>query len=703
MTDISSTRSSEPKDPEVIDVLFLEDRPDDADLLARQLEDAGYGLTWRRVDSREDFVEALGAEPDVVIADYNLPGFDGLEALDLHLAQGGRVPFILVSGVLGEEVAVEAIRRGAADYLLKDRLRRLPTAVARALEEQRLRERGRLADERIRALVSHGSDIAAVLDTDFRFAFMSPSVEQILGYHPDEYVGSPVTEMMQQHVHPDDLELALSAPRALEAGHQVHHEVRIRHKDGGYRWFSIKLSDHFDDPAVRGAVCNMTDVTEHRHIEAELEHQALHDSLTGLPNRALLHDRIEQALGRTRRSGRPVAVLFVDLDRFKDVNDSLGHVAGDQLLIEVAGRLAKGMRETDTVCRFGGDEFVIVVEHLPPFQTPRSLGERILGLLEKSFQIDSAEVYVTASIGIAVSDDGQEEADTLLRDADSAMYRAKEKGRNRCEVYETVMHARATRHLDLAGSLRRALPEDELEIHYQPIVSLDGRDIVGFEALLRWHSTEHGNVPPVEFIPIAEETGLIKQIGKWVLDETCLGVARWIDGLAPCVSVNISPVQLAEPGLVDHVREAITASGVAPDDLCLEITEGALVHDPEAALHVVDSLKELGVRLSIDDFGTGYSALAYLKRFPIDLMKIDRSFVSGLGVDPTDESIVSVVVEMAAALGVKVVAEGVETEEQRDWLHERGCHYAQGYLFGRPAPATDWDKAAVAKVRARLV
>jgi diguanylate cyclase (GGDEF)-like protein len=442
---------------------------------------------------------------------------------------------------------------------------------------------------------------------------------------------------------------------------------------------------------------------ERKAFEERLAHHSMHDPLTGLPNRLLFLDRLGQAIARCVRTRSSVGVAFLDLDRFKNVNDSLGHDAGDELLVAVARELESVIRPGDTVARFGGDEFTVLCEDLPS-DTAREqtigIAERLLAAVIRPVVVRGTEMYIGASVGIALATSGEERPEELLRDADAAMYHAKEAGRGRVEVFDDAMRARALTAHATENALHRALERDEFRLFFQPIVNLSDARCVGAEALLRWQHPERGLLPPAEFVPLAEETGLVVQIGWWVLEEAARNAARWqLEQSEPfLVSVNLSARQLAQPDLAERVAAVIAETGVRPSSLCFEITESVLMDDAEAVLDLIARVRSLGVQFSIDDFGTGYSSLGYLKRFPVDSVKIDRSFVSGLGSDPGDAAIVSAVIGLAHALGLRVTAEGVETEEQLMALIALECDEAQGYFFSPPQPAPDL-RGLVARTR----
>jgi diguanylate cyclase (GGDEF)-like protein len=435
-------------------------------------------------------------------------------------------------------------------------------------------------------------------------------------------------------------------------------------------------------------VCVSRDISERKSAELELAHRALHDGLTGLPNRTLFLDRLGQSLRRSRRRERGVAVLFLDLDRFKVVNDSLGHKAGDRLLVDVAMRLSSALRPSDTLARFGGDELTLLCEDIGDPNDARAIAERLLATFAEPFAVSDGEAFLQASIGIAISRDGFETPEDLIRDADAAMYRSKERGHG-VELFDEAMRQDVRDRLAMESALRRGIDRGELRLHCQPLVSLADARIEGFESLVRWEHPERGLIPPGSFIPLAEETGLIVPLGAWVLREACATLRRIHDetGLERLqVSVNVSPRQLQQPDFVGQVRAALDDHDLAPGCLVVEITESAIME--AGAATILRALKDLGVRLAMDDFGTGYSSLAHLRRFPLDVIKVDRSFVAGLS-DGQGSSIAGAIVSLAHALGLRTVAEGIEDDDQHRAVLALGCDLGQGFLFARPMPADD--------------
>jgi len=549
----------------------------------------------------------------------------------------------------------------------------------------------RESEERFRALVQHGSDLVSILDQDGTIRFESPSIENILGYGLGELIGRNALEL----IHPDDAERVATTLATIHADQHLRDALvyRFRHADGGWRWLESTGRLVNGAGGIYGAVINSRDVTERMALEAQLEYQALHDALTGLPNRTLLLDRLDQCVARAHRHHDSIAVLFIDLDDFKLVNDSLGHAAGDDVLVIAARRLRHAVREGDTVARFGGDEFVIVLGQPIAIDEVIDIANRIAVTLSEPFQIDGRELQVAASIGIALTTGEHANRDELLRHADIALYRAKGKGKNTYDIFDEAMHDAVLQRIELGASLRRAIDRSEFSLHYQPIVSLATGDVVGVEALVRWQHPERGMVSPAAFIPVAEETGLILPLGAWILRTACEQGRRWLDasggggGFTLCV--NLSSRQFAQPELVQQIATVLAETCFPAERLALEITETDAMGDAEGTVRRLEELKALGVQLAVDDFGTGYSSLAYLKQFPVDVLKIDRSFVSGAGVADADTAIVAAMISLARALGLRVVAEGVETSEQLARLRDLDCDEAQGYHFSRPLPAEE--------------
>jgi diguanylate cyclase (GGDEF)-like protein/PAS domain S-box-containing protein len=541
-----------------------------------------------------------------------------------------------------------------------------------------------------RTLVHNASDLITVVDSKGTIVYQSPSIQWLIGLGPEDLSGTNYLDLLME----EDVDhvRSLLADVAAASETTVTAEYRVRHTDGSSRHVESIVSNLVDDPTVKGLVLNTRDVTDRKILQEELAHQAFHDSLTGLSNRAVFHDRIEHALARSERHDTRLAVFLLDLDGFKTVNDSLGHDAGDQLLIAVARRLEFQGRSSDTVARIGGDEFGILLEDDADEHRARALADRALSAFTVPFDVQGREVFIRASVGIALSVPGNTETDELIRSADTAMYAAKAAGKGRYEFFRPFMHTQALERFEVQADLERALVRGEFVVHYQPIVDFETGAAKGVEALVRWNHPSRGLLGPLEFIPVAEETGAIVPLGAWVLGEACRQTAAWrashVGARDLWVSVNLSTRQLLEADLVTQVRDVLAASGLEPAALTLELTEGSLMQDVGETVVKLGALKELGVRLAIDDFGTGSSSLGYLQRFPIDTLKIDKSFVDGIATDESeDPALVRAIVQMASTLSLETIAEGIEGSDQLDELRSAGCRAGQGYLFARPLQA----------------
>lgn len=560
----------------------------------------------------------------------------------------------------------------------------------RDLTEQRANARARQrAEEQFAAAFDLGGVGMLVTDLDRRILRANAAFCQLIGRTLEEVVGKTPNDF--SHPSDSDDSASLSADRMVRSdGGHLDLERRYLRADGGVVHTEVHLSvlrNEDDEPEY--LFFQVVDITSRKRVEDELQRLAMHDPLTGLPNRYLLQDRLETALARAQRSRRLVVVLFIDVDHFKLVNDSLGHSTGDTLLVQLAGRLMRESRSGDTVARFGGDEFVMVCEDVKDAAEAKVIGERVLKLFDAPFSIAEQQLYVTVSTGIVVAPPDATPV-TVLRDADAAMYQAKDRGRARIEMFDEALRHRAAKRLDVEMMLRHALDRDEFRLVYQPIVSLPGDTPVGMEALLRWEHPERGTLSPTEFIPTAEETGLIVPIGAWVLQEAVAQVAMWRRRLAGAgalfVAVNLSPRQLLSGDLLARCRDATTGNHLSPEALCLEITEGAVMQDVDISVPILRKISDSGIKIAVDDFGAGYSSLSYLKRLPVSTLKIDRSFVDGLPHDVDDSAIVRAIVSLGHALSLELCAEGVETPAQRAELVGLGCHLGQGYLWAPAMP-----------------
>jgi diguanylate cyclase (GGDEF)-like protein/PAS domain S-box-containing protein len=566
----------------------------------------------------------------------------------------------------------------------EDRILVVGTDVSDQVEiEQKLR----LSEERYNLAIEMSSIGTWDWNIQSNDLYWSPRMREIVGIVDEAF--EPInSEFFTGLLHPDDIERVGSARREhLENRTPYHVEFRLRHKQGSYVWVRARGQAVWDDAGKPVRMAGSTeDITERVTLQNRLTHLAHHDVLTGLLNRVLFQERMAEASERAQL-GEPFALLSIDLDGFKTVNDTLGHLAGDKLLKLVAQRLGSCVRNTDTLARLGGDEFAMIHSSMDPLSTSRALAARVIGALSAPYYIDGTQTQVGVSIGVAIARGDGADSDRLMKEADLALYRAKHEGRGVFRFFEPAMSANIEDRQALAIDLRNALANDEFALHYQPLVSVATNEIVGFEALARWNHPKRGWVPPVEFISVAEESGLINKIGEWVLMEACREAATWPDGLK--VAVNVSPIQFRGGIIMLVVAQALARSGLRADRLELEITETVLLEENEGSLGVLRQLHELGVLISLDDFGTGYSSLSYLQHFPFDKIKIDSSFIARIGDNDDDIGIVHAVVSLAAKLGVETTAEGVETEEQLAVIREEGCTEMQGYLFSPPRPAEE--------------
>ncbi|HWA14379.1 MAG TPA: EAL domain-containing protein [Burkholderiales bacterium] len=687
----AETQTMDAPQAEKLRILLLEDRDTDFDLVKIELRRSGFDAEVTRAITEAEFREALHPGYDLILSDYSLPQFSGMRALAILKESGIDLPFILVSGTIGEEAAVEAMQMGASDYLIKDRLGRLGNSIRATLEKRRLQDENRLFTEtlRLRNRAIEAS-LNAVIITDARqdyaIEYVNPAFERITGYVAREVIGRNCRFLQGNDRNQPPLQQVRAALRHRQEGRAV---LRNYRKNGTVFWNDLLIAPvRADNGEVTHFVGILNDITEIINYQQQLERQANYDGLTGLANRNLLQDRLRQGIAFAQRRARQLAVLFIDVDNFKLVNDSLGHEAGDRLIREVGLRLKAHMREDDTVSRLGGDEFVVALFDIEDDDIVVHALQRILGEMARPFQIDDRDLFVTCSIGVSMYPKDGEDGITLLRNADTAMYRAKEQGRNGFRFYTSDMNDRAVERLLLETRLRGALARNEFFLVYQPIIDLQTGRVRSVEALARWRNAVDGDVPPQRFIPIAEETGLIQPIGEWVLRTACQQVRDWMDAGLPAVkvSVNLSARQFG-PGLVQTVEAVLAATGLEARHLELELTETILMQDADMVIGMLRALKAMGVGLSIDDFGTGYSSLSYLRQFPVDRLKIDQSFVRDIDSAGGDPLIVDAVTSLGRSLNLKVVAEGVETEAQMRFLRDHGCDEGQGFHFYRPLAA----------------
>jgi diguanylate cyclase (GGDEF)-like protein/PAS domain S-box-containing protein len=691
-------------------VLVVDDDPTMRLLVREALEPHGL-----EVEEAEDGTRGLAAfcarMPQLVLLDVQMPGLDGFRLCEAirRLPRARHVPLVMMTGLDDVESVRRAYDAGATDFITKPiswlilshRVRYLLRA-AENLAALRQSEEQLANAQRLARIGSWQMDLA----TGEMLA--SEEFYSIYAIAP----GTLTQESILERVHPDDRPGLMTAIEdCRREGRPLHLDHRAVLLDGSERIVHSQVLLSLDDAGqplrLEGTV---QDVTERKRAEEQIRYLAYHDSLTGLGNRLLFKERLAGALAQARRNDGVLGVLFLDLDHFKRINDTLGHSVGDRLLQGVADRLVAGVRGTDTitrtgpmdfdhaVSRLGGDEFTVLLSDVKDVQDLAKVARRLLDALSTPFQLEGHEVVISGSIGITARPLDGDDVETLLKNADAAMYHAKDRGRNNYQFYTESMNAVALERLILESKLRHALEQNEFELHYQPKVDLGTGGITGFEALVRWRDPGQGLVLPGTFIPLCEETGLIGPLGDWVLREACLQLARWRDagGTPLPVSVNLSVHQFRAGGLVEKVQRTVEETGIDPRWLEFEITESALLHDEEAVVGALGALRALGIRIAIDDFGTGYSSFSYLRRLPVDILKIDRSFVSGVETNPDEAALLAAIVSMGRALRLKVVAEGVETEGQRALLTGWGCHEIQGFLVSAAVPAD-----AVASLRSR--
>ncbi len=688
-------------------ILILEDTPTDVELAQRELRKAGIEFVAQQVETRDDFLKALETwQPDIVLADYKLPHFDGLSALALLRERSPDLPFVFVSGTMGEEFAIDTLLRGASDYVLKGHLAKLGPAVTRALQVAETQHRQHLAEE---DLFNSRQMLRTVLDTIPQRVFWKDADSIYLGCNqpfatdngyatPEELSGKTdmdiATEDVARRRRTEDRQVIDSGEARMNV------ELSFARPDGSTGWRVVsKVPLRDKDGRVIAILGTYEDITERKVNEERTRFLVYHDGLTELPNHLLAYDRLQQAMAYADREGSKVALVFLDLDNFKTINDSLGHSVGDKLLREVAARLGQCVRDTDTVSRQGGDEFLIVVPALSDTDATAPVLDKLLQTIHMPMEIDGHELSTTVSIGIAMFPDDGRDFESLMKKADTAMYRAKEAGRNTYCFYDKQMNDDVLENLQMRSGLGRALERGEFVLHYQPQIDIASGALVGVEALIRWQHPTLGMVPPGRFIPVAEETGQIVPIGEWVMMEACRQAAAWHAAGYPKISmaVNLSAIQFKRGDVEKVVIRALHESGLDPSLLELELTESILIRDTENILATVRRMKLLGVMLSIDDFGTGYSSLSYLKRFSVDKLKIDQSFIRDLATDQDDAAIVRAVVQMARSLGLRTIAEGVEDEKILDYLRIYHCDEAQGYHIARPLPADQMTAYLVAE------
>ncbi|TFW08128.1 EAL domain-containing protein [Oxalobacteraceae bacterium OM1] len=680
-------------------VLIITGGAEDAQVIGNTLEtaeDGPFATEWVRSLS-DGITRVKQGEIDIILVDLFLPDSQGIATFDVLFKEASPIPIVTLSPAEDDELAVEAVQRGAQGFLTKGYFRTslVPQALRNVVHRKRVEDA--LFAERERARVTLESIGDGVLSTDVagNVTYLNKEAERLTGWVRDDAMGRPVAEILnlvdgttlEPARNPVDLVMQQGKPMGLYAN-----SVLVR-KDGYKTPIEDSVAPIFNQRAnVIGAVVTFHDTSEMNAMVQKMAHLAQHDYLTGLPNRLLLTDRLNQAIAYAERHGASLALLYLDLDNFKHINDSLGHATGDMLLKSVADRLVAQVRHSDTVSRQGGDEFVILVLEETQAEDAMSAAEKILRALAQPHHLGGHELHVTTSIGISLYPADGRDTDTLVKSADIAMYHAKEKGRATFQFFKEEMNVRAVQRQSIEADLRLALERNEFVLHYQPKVNLKSREITGVEALIRWRHPSKGLILPDAFIPIAEECGLIVPIGQSVLRQACTQAKAWFDnGMRPLsIAVNISAIEFRSKDFYQFLRDMLRETGLDPASLELELTETALMRNVESSRKVLDALKAEGIRIAVDDFGTGYSSLSYLSQFKIDVLKIDKSFVQDISLGTENGIIVNAVIGMGTSLKQRVIAEGVETPEQFAFLSAHNCEEGQGNFFSSPVPADEF-------------
>lgn len=687
-------------DDKELRILFVEDSEDDVELTVAELSRSGYRIDPLRVETSDAMVAALADQQwDVIISDFKMPELSAERSLAIFNKTGLEIPFIIVSGVVEAEDVVYLLKQGAHDFLNKHSLARLVPAIERELRDSKVRAAQRQAEQRVSilSLAVEQSPVSVVITyPNGIIEYVNPKFESTTGYSAQEAIGRHFGFALMQDKPPENddepSETNILTIDELWLAIQQHGswngELCHIHKDGLLHWEYINVSPLEDkDGNIIRFVSVQEDITTRRSYEEQLRNQAHYDGLTGLANRTLMMDKLNEAVEYSGHHDISTALLCIDLDHFKNINDTLGHSTGDELLVQVASRLTACTKKSDTLARMGGDEFVIILPKIDDNLLIQSVANRIMAVFAEPFTIYGREHFISASIGVAKYPENSTDPEVLLRNADLAMYQSKIMGRNQCQFFNEDINAKLKQRVDIENKLRGVELRDELELYYQPIVDGETNETSLCEALLRWRDPESGqHIMPDVFIPVAEETGLIHQLGEWVIQRACEDLQYIHQYINPNLkfAINISPKQLQAADFFQFVSKQLTAHDIASEMIELEITESVLIHDLGETTNNVQALCRAGFSLSIDDFGTGYSSLAYLQKYPFSTLKIDRSFISQIESNANNAKLTETMINMAHGLGMQVVAEGVETQGQLEFLQARKCELIQGYLFSRP-------------------
>jgi diguanylate cyclase (GGDEF)-like protein/PAS domain S-box-containing protein len=679
---------------------LVEDSLGDKRLLREMLNKQGSHQTEiTQIERLIDAEKHLAENPvDIIVLDLGLPDAQQLGAVKRAHAVAPRVPLVVLTGLDDGALAAQALQEGAQDYLIKGQIdaRGLLRSLRYSIERKSMEEALFVATERAQVTLNCIGDAVACTDIEGNVTYLNLVAEKMTGWSLPEAAGRPLAEVFRildaisRKIAPHPLDRAVDPNRTV---HLPSNSILIGRDES-----EIPIEDsvaliHDREGQVTGAVIVFRDVSAARAMALQMTHLAQHDFLTGLPNR-MLNDRVSQAIALAPRHQKKVAVLFLDLDGFKYINDSLGHPTGDKLLQSIAKRLVNCVRRSDTVSRQGGDEFVVLLSEVERPEDPAIAARRLLQAVAEPHSIDQHDLHVTTSIGLSVYPNDGLDAETLIKNADTAMYQAKENGRQGYQFFKPAMNIRAVERQSIEESLRRALERQEFALHYQPKINLSTGEIAGAEALLRWTHPVRGPVSPAQFIPVAEDCGLIQPIGNWVLREACQQARVWLEAGLPLetMAVNISAVQLRDENFLDRIFAILRDTALDPKFLELELTESVLMKHAESTESILKTLRSRGVQIAVDDFGTGYSSLSYLRKFPIDALKIDQSFVRQITTAPDETTIVTAMISMGRSLKLRVVAEGVETQAEMAFLQAHQCDQAQGYYFSRPVPAQQFAR-----------